>query len=152
LFGNKIKSSEEAVALIKDGDTVAINGFIGFGHPEELLSKLKSVFLKTGKPKNLTLVHSAGQGDNRERCMNHYGHPGLTKRVICGHIGLAPKLVSNNLAEGYAFPQGVVAHLFRAVADGRRAGSDREQKSLGLNTSSSPPAPGCFIALERLYQ
>ncbi|MCL4442181.1 MAG: hypothetical protein M1609_16805 [Firmicutes bacterium] len=45
MSGSKIKSSEEAVALIKGGDTVAINGFIGFGHPEELSIKIEERFL-----------------------------------------------------------------------------------------------------------
>jgi len=122
LLCNKLCTSEAAVSLIKDGDTIAINGFIGFGHPEELSVKIEERFLNTGKPRNLTLVHAAGQGDSQTKCINHYGHVGLTKRIVCGHIGLAPKLgqlVANNLAEGYAFPQGVITHLFRAIAGGK---------------------------------
>jgi len=118
----KLVSSDTAVALIKDGDVVAINGFIGFGHPEELSMKIEERFLRLGSPRNLTLVYAAGQGDYHEKGINHYAHTGLTKRVICGHIGLAPKLgqlVGRNLVEGYAFPQGVITHLFRAIAGGK---------------------------------
>ena len=118
----KLVSSETAVALIKDGDVVAINGFVGFGHPEELSIKIRERFLRMGSPRNLTLVYAAGQGDYHEKGINNYAHKGLTKRVICGHIGLAPKmgaLISRNEVEGYAFPQGVITHLFRAIAGGK---------------------------------
>ena len=88
----KIVSAEEAVSLIRDGDTIGTEGFLGAGFAEEIAIEIKDQFLKTGKPRNLTLFYAAGQGDGKERGLNHLGHEGLVGRVIGGHIGLAPKL------------------------------------------------------------
>ena len=35
---NKIVSPAEAIAIIRDGDTVAFSGFVGSGTPEELIA------------------------------------------------------------------------------------------------------------------
>ncbi len=88
----KIMSSDEAISLIKNGDTVAIGGFIGCGHPEELTIKISESFLEKGTPNNLTLIYAAGQGDSKEKGLNHLGEEGLVSKVIGGHWGLAPKL------------------------------------------------------------
>ncbi len=63
----KVVTAEEAIRIIRDNDTIATGGFVGTGFPEEIAVELEAYFLEHGKPRNLTLVYAAGQGDGKTR-------------------------------------------------------------------------------------
>ena len=137
----KIITKEEAVGLIKDGDFVGLSGFVGCAHPETLTAACEDSFLQTGHPRSLTIQFSAGIGDGKTKGSNHFGNPGMVKRIIGGHYGLAPRLgelISHNDTEAYNLPQGIVSHLWRAAA-GNKPGV---LSKVGLKTFIDPRLEG----------
>jgi propionate CoA-transferase len=137
----KFLTAAEAVKQIKSGDCIATSGFVGNAVPEELEIALENRFIETAEPKNLTLVYAAGQGDGKERGLNHLGHEGLLKRVIGGHWNLVPKiqkLAMDNLIEAYCLPQGAISQLYRDIA-AKRAGNITK---VGLKTFVDPRVEG----------
>lgn len=139
---SKVMQLEQAIAMIPDGATCGIGGFIGSGHPQEFSVGIEESFLKTGHPKDLTIVFSAGIGDGTDKLgLNKLGHEGLLKRIIGGHWGLIPKLqklVFDNKVEGYNLPLGTISLLFRDIA-GHRPGTFTK---VGLKTFVDPRMEG----------
>ena len=118
----KIISELQAAQLVQSGWTVACAGFVGAGHAEAVSSALERRFLETGLPRDLTLVYSAGQGDRATRGVNHFGNRGMTDRIVGGHWRSAPRLGALAIGEdceAYNLPQGVLTHLYRAIAGGK---------------------------------
>ncbi|MDO9073282.1 MAG: CoA-transferase [Rubrivivax sp.] len=132
-----LKTADEAAALVQPGWTVACAGFVGAGHAEAVTAALERRFLATGEPRDLTLVYSAGQGDRGRRGVNHFGNAGMTRVVCGGHWRSAPRLSALALAEaceGWNLPQGVITHLYRAIAAGQPGLLTR----VGLHTFVDP--------------
>ena len=64
---NKLISANDAIELIKDGDVVAISGFMLSAAADEVYAAIEEKFLKTGLPRDLTLYQAAGITDTRQR-------------------------------------------------------------------------------------
>src|SRR5947209_8315401 len=138
---NKIVSADEAIAIVRDGDTICVSGFVGIGTPDELILALERRFLKEGHPSGLTLMFAAAPGDGKDRGLNRLAHKGLLKRVVGGHWSLVPKIAElalDNAIEAYNLPLGCISHLYREIA-ARRPGTITK---VGLRTFVDPREQG----------
>ena len=138
---NKIVSAAEAIAIIRDGDTIAFSGFVGSGTPDELIVAMEKRFVETASPRDLTLLFAAGPGDGKERGLNRLARDGLVKRAVGGHWGMVPKLSTmavEGRIEAYNLPLGTMTELFRDIA-GHRAGT---LTKVGLRTFVDPRQEG----------
>jgi propionate CoA-transferase len=137
----KIISPQDAARSIVDGDTLAVGGFVGIAVPEALLIALAERFDRTGRPRDLTLVFTAGPGDGGARGLNRLARDGLVRRAIGAHWGLVPalgKLALDARLEAYCLPMGVMSHLYRETAAGRPG----LITSVGLGTFVDPSLDG----------
>lgn len=141
-MGTKVMTARQAAALIPDGAHVAIQGSGGgIGEPTTLLRALARRYQEEGAPRGLTLIHATGLGDRREIGTDLLTAPGLVKRDIAGHLGMAPKmarLIAENRIESYNFPQGVLSQMYSAVA-ARKPGVFTK---VGLHTYIDPRLGG----------
>ncbi len=138
---SKIISAAEAAALIKDEDLVGAATMHFAGWPESVAIAIAERFEKTGHPKNITMMHSSACGDYRDGGTQRLIADGLVKRLVCAHTGPAQGMVQklvDNAIEGYILPQGVVTHLWRAIA-GRKPGVITK---VGLGTFIDPRLDG----------
>lgn len=118
----KIMTADEAIELIKDGDTIAMNSFLGIDNPVELHEALYKRYKNTGSPRHLTAISSAGFGAwDENRAAEGYIREGAVDKIICGHFGAmysTKKLVLEDRFEAYNLPLGCISHAIRAQAGG----------------------------------
>ena len=95
---DKIKTADEAIALIRDGDAVSCSGFVGTGTPEELIAALERRFFTTDGPRDLTLVFAAAPGDGKERGLNRLAHEGLVQ--ACDRRPLVARAEAREAGDG----------------------------------------------------
>ncbi|MGI6732577.1 MAG: CoA transferase subunit A [Anaerovoracaceae bacterium] len=115
---DKIKTADEAVAVIKDGASIMVGGFMACGTPEILIDALvrKNV-------KNLTIIcNDAGvPGRGVGKLLTN----GQIKTLIASHVGLNPEVaqrmntdVEEDKLECILIPQGTLAERIRAGGTG----------------------------------
>ena len=118
----RIMTSDEAISLIRDGDCICVNSFVGIENPVELHEALYRRYQDTHSPKHLTIVSSAGFGVwDENRNAEGYIRAGAVDRLICGHFGAMPstkKIILENRFEAYNLPLGCISHAIRAQAGG----------------------------------
>lgn len=111
---NKIKTIEEGVALVKDGMTVMIGGFLGTGNPETLIDAL----IEKGV-KDLTLI--ANDTAFPEIGIGKLVVNKMIKKTITSHVGTNPETgrqMNAGEMEVVLTPQGTLAEQVRAAGSG----------------------------------
>lgn len=120
---HKIVSMEDAINLIKDGDTIWINSFAAVASPVNLNLALTKRFRETGTPRHLTVYSPFSFSDWKEDSdVEGYICEGAVDRVVVGFFGSLKRTcqcIMNNEIEGYNLPGGVMSHMIRAAATGR---------------------------------
>jgi acyl CoA:acetate/3-ketoacid CoA transferase len=137
-----ILTPDQAALLIRNGVTVAIGGS-GASHsiPERMLEAIGRRHRASGAPRELTLIHPFGVGDQGARGLEHMAMAGLYRRVIGGHWSMSPsmaKLAAQNLFEAYCLPAGILVQLFHSAA----SGSPGFISEIGLGTFIDPRVEG----------
>ena len=118
----EIMTADEAIRMIRDGDCICVNSFVGIESPVELHEAIFRRYQKMQSPKHLTIVSSAGFGVwDENRNAEGYIREGAVDRLICGHFGAMPstkKVVLEDRFEAYNLPLGCISHAIRAQAGG----------------------------------
>lgn len=139
---SKVITPQQAAELVKDGDRLALLGFIGMCHPQEVTYAIEERFLNSGHPQNVDLLFPTNVGDGTDRLgMNHLAHEGLLRSIVGGHWNLVPalqKLVTENKVQAWNLPIGTLCQLMREIA-GHRPGVITK---IGLNTFVDPRNQG----------
>lgn len=133
-------SAAEAAAMVGDGSTVATVGMTMVCAAESIYKAMERRFLESASPSGLTLVHASGQCD-RVGGIQHFAHEGMTRRIIGGHWGLAPRwmdLITGDKVEAYNLPQGQLSQLYRSMA----CGLPGKMSKVGLGTYIDPRLEG----------
>ena len=101
----EIMSADEAIRLIRDGDCICVNSFVGIENPTELHEAIYRRYQKMQSPTHLTIVSSAGFGVwDEEHNAERYIKEGAVDKLICGHFGAmlsTKKLVLEDRFEAY---------------------------------------------------
>jgi acetate CoA/acetoacetate CoA-transferase alpha subunit len=104
-------SAEQSVAIIPDGASLMIGGFMGVGTPERLIDELVR-----RKPRDLTVIANDTASPGRKLV-----EANLLRKAIVSHIGLNPEAQRQMMAgqlEVDLVPQGTLIERIRAGGHG----------------------------------
>ena len=118
---SKIITFSEAVALIPDGASLMVGGFMGCGTPHKLIDALS----KSGKG-GFTVICNDGGMPGGPLGEDQYGiakliHNKQVKKLIATHVGLNPEVATQSNSgelELVLIPQGSLAEMIRAGGAG----------------------------------
>ena len=137
----KIMTAEKIAGSVQSNTTLAVGGFNGSAHPEELIVALAARFAKTQQPTSLKLIFGVGQGDKRGRGLDALADPLLVSSIIYSHLGTCPMLqalVRNDMIAAHNLPLGVYSHLLRCSPKPLLS-------ACGLKTDHDPRLRGCAV-------
>ena len=87
----KILSADEAVKVIPDGATVAVNSSSGLNCPDAVLKALGERFDREQHPRNLSMIHPIAAGDMFGiRGVENIAKSGLIARIVGGSYPSGP--------------------------------------------------------------
>jgi propionate CoA-transferase len=135
----RFMSAREAVQLIDDGDVVATSGLGGNQRASILYWAIRQAFEAHGHPADLTVMNLGGCGGRgvAPGTLEELGRPGLCTRLITGHLETFRAmldLADAGRCELHCIPQGTLALLFAALAEGR----DSLLSETGIGTFIDP--------------
>ena len=137
-MNSKFMSMEDAVSLVRDGDTIWINSFSAIASPVNLNKALTARFRATGHPLHLSVYSPFSFSDWREDSdVEGYICEGAADRIVVGFFGTlrrTAKAIMENRIEGYNLPGGVMSHMIRAGA----MGWEHLFSKIGLNLFVDP--------------
>ncbi|MBO4645555.1 MAG: CoA transferase subunit A [Bacteroidales bacterium] len=110
----KLISVEEAAAMVKDGMTIMVGGFLAAGSPIKLIEAIAN-----GPAKDLTLI--CNDAAYPEKGSGRLIAAGKVKKMILSHMGTNPLAVAgfnDKTLEVEFSPQGTLAERIRAAGAG----------------------------------
>ena len=132
----------EAVQLIRDGDTLIYNNFLGLYNCEQLSAALNERYRIEGHPKDLTIYCTAGLGGWAPNTVcEQIITMGAVSKLYLSHFASMPvtaQMILDNQIEAYNLPFGVMSHAIRSAA----AGHDFVISDAGLNLFVDPKYKG----------
>ena len=145
---SKVRTAEEAVRLVKDGDVLAVNSSSGLCCPDAVLAALGQRFERDGAPRDLTAIHPIAAGDMfGTKGVDHIAHPGMIRCIIGGSYPSGPsaaeppliwqRILADDL-RAYNLPSGVIFDMLHEGA-ARRPGV---LTKVGMKTFVDPDLEG----------
>lgn len=122
----KIKSAQEAAALIPNHAVMTVSASSGLNCPDAMLRAIGERFDATGSPSNVTSIHPIAAGDMYGiEGIDHLAKKGLLKTVLAGSYPSGPsskpmpkiwEMITENEIAAYNVPSGILFDMHRDAA------------------------------------